>query len=479
MAYPTIYPTGTTIYDPDRCYNGFTIFQAKETGACLIDMNGATVQLWKGLHGLPNTLLPGGFVMGSTGERPSQYGYQDLRDLVQVDWDGNIVWKFDEYEYIEDPGEEPRWMARQHHDFQREGCPVGYYVPDMEPRTDVGNTLLLCHKTTINPDITSKTLLDDAFVEVDWEGNIIWEWVASEHFEEMGFSEEARNTLYRLPNMRAASGGIADWLHINAMSYLGPNKWHDQGDQRFHPHNIIWSSRQTNIMAITDKASGRLAWKLGPDYDRSEELKQLGWIIGPHHAHMIPRGLPGEGNILVFDNGGWAGYGAPNPGAPKGFNNAMRDYSRVLEINPVTLEIFWQLTPAELGLVHPVDYAKFYSPFISSVQRLPNGNTLITEGSDGRLLEVTPAHEIVWEFISPYWGKQMNMNMVYRAFRVPYSWVPQLDLPVESPVKPPEVPRFRVPGSAPPGERRVVQMEGIRPYNLVNSACVMPEDRER
>lgn len=50
---------------------------------------------------------------------------QDKFDLVQIDWDGNIVWQFNQYEYIEDPGEEPRWMARQHHDFQREDNPVG------------------------------------------------------------------------------------------------------------------------------------------------------------------------------------------------------------------------------------------------------------------------------------------------------------------------------------------------------------------
>jgi len=478
MAYPTIFPTGTTLYHPDRCYNGYTIFQAKETGACLIDMNGATVQLWNGLHGLPNTLLPGGFVMGSTGERPSQYGYQDLRDLVQVDWDGKIAWKFDEYEYIEDPGEEPRWMARQHHDFQREGCPVGYYVPDMEPRTDSGNTLLLCHKTTTNPDITSKTLLDDTFVEVDWEGDILWEWVASEHFDEMGFSEEARNTMYRLPNMRTAGGGIADWLHINAMSYLGPNKWYDQGDERFHPQNIIWSSRQTNIVAITDKASGRLVWKLGPDYDRSAELKRLGWIIGQHHAHMIPRGLPGEGNILVFDNGGWAGYGAPNPGSPTGAKNALRDYSRVLEFDPVTLKIIWQYGPGEAGFVHPTDSNRFYSPFISSAQRLPNGNTLIAEGSGGRIIEVTADHQLVWEYISPYWGKHFKMNMVYRAYRVPYEWVPQVDQPRETAIAPIDVTTFRVPGAAPGGAAAAVSVAGTLPYQSSSALCVTSDGDE-
>mgnify|MGYP001394814128 CR=1 FL=1 len=65
MAYPSIYPTGTTIYEPEKCWNGYTLFQAKETGACLIDMNGKVVHLWKGLHGFPNTILPGGYVMGS------------------------------------------------------------------------------------------------------------------------------------------------------------------------------------------------------------------------------------------------------------------------------------------------------------------------------------------------------------------------------------------------------------------------------
>ncbi len=108
MAYPSVYPTGTTIYDPEKCWNGYTIFEAKEVGATLIDMNGSEVQQWEGLHGFPNTMLPGGYVMGCTGERNPQYGMQDQLDVVQVDWDGNIVWKFNKHEYIEDPGEEPR-----------------------------------------------------------------------------------------------------------------------------------------------------------------------------------------------------------------------------------------------------------------------------------------------------------------------------------------------------------------------------------
>lgn len=39
---------------------------------------------------------------------------------------------------------------------------------------------------------------------------------------------------------------------------------------------------------------------------------------------------------------------------------------------------------------------------------LSKQNTLITEGTDGRLFEVTPEHEIIWEYISPYFGKKRN-----------------------------------------------------------------------
>ncbi len=234
-------------------------------------------------------------------------------------------------------------------------------------------------------------------------------------------------------------------MHINSMSTIGPNKFYDQGDERFHPENIIWDARESNIIAIIDKKTGNIVWKLGPDYS-SPDVKHLGWIIGQHHAHIIPKGLPGEGNLLVFDNGGWAGYGLPNPASPYGSENAVRDHSRILEINPVTLEIEWQYTPTEAGYQAPLDSYRFYSPYISSAQRLPNGNTLITEGADGRIFEVTREHELVWEYISPYKNNR-NSNMVYRAYRVPYEWVPQLEKPEEKEITPLDIATFRVPNA--------------------------------
>ena len=73
-----------------------------------------------------------------------------------------------------------------------------------------------------------------------------------------------------------------------------------------------------------------------------------GQIIGQHHAHMIPKGLPGEGNILIYDNGGWAGYGVPDRMSKDGTKVDLRDYSRVVEINPVTLEVVWELKGRDL-----------------------------------------------------------------------------------------------------------------------------------
>ncbi len=451
----SVFPTGTTIYDPERCWNGYTVFQAdimgKNVAAVLIDMNGNVVNLWQGLDGFPNKVLPGGYVMGSTGTRNPKFGYQDKLDLVQVDWDGNIVWRFDGHELIEDPDEKPAWMARQHHDYQREGNPVGYFVPGIEPLVDRGNTLILCHNNLKKAAISDHPLLDDAIVEVNWSGQVIWEWICSDHFDEMGFDEEARAAIACNQNVMDQGGGAGDWMHMNSMSALGPNRWYDQGDQRFHPDNIIWSGRRTNIIGVIDKKTGRVVWRVGPDYSASPAT-ELGQIVGQHHAHLIPRGLPGEGNILVFDTGGSAGYGAPSPGAPTGINTALRDYSRVLEFDPTTLKIIWQYTHAEAGFSRPGGH-RFYSTLISAAQRLANGNTLITEGTGGRIFEVTIEHEIVWEYVSPY-----TPNAVYRAYRVPYEWIPQVARPTEKAIPRTDNSEFRVPGSLPSKAERVTSL---------------------
>ena len=72
-AAQTVYPTGTTIYDPDKSWNGFTVLSPLGTQAVLvIDMNGTVVKRWDGFNnsaGGPARVLPGGIVMSASGRK--------------------------------------------------------------------------------------------------------------------------------------------------------------------------------------------------------------------------------------------------------------------------------------------------------------------------------------------------------------------------------------------------------------------------
>ena len=116
----TVYPTGTTIYDPDRSWNGFTVLSPLGTQAVLvIDMNGTVVKRWDGFNnsaGGPARVLPGGHVIAASGARPP---HQESLELIQRDFDGKVVWQFDRGEQIT-TRQGMVWSARQHHDWQRE-----------------------------------------------------------------------------------------------------------------------------------------------------------------------------------------------------------------------------------------------------------------------------------------------------------------------------------------------------------------------
>ena len=81
-------------------------------------------------------------------------------------------------------------------------------------------------------------------------------------------------------------------------------------------------------------------------------------------------------NLLLFDNKGNAGR------------------SKVIEFDPLTQTIDWTYGTDDDELL--------YSAMCGASERLPNGNTLITESFNGRALEVNPAGEIVWQFVSPH-----------------------------------------------------------------------------
>ncbi|WP_420959558.1 aryl-sulfate sulfotransferase [Brucella sp. IR073] len=428
-AIPSIYPTGVTIYDPSKAYNCFVGFSAPDWKTYIIDMDGNAVKTWP-RYGFPSVVLDPKLTGGQKGHVLLQLSSTDGTNSViknktvgELDWKGDTVWQWG--------SQAPGGAVRQNHDIER--------LPN-------GDTLILSTFRHVVPALSKKPIDDQVMYEVTPDGRIIWRYLVSEHLKEFGISKEG------LKELRSA---LADGFHgfgfltINDMRALGPNKWFESGDKRFAPDNIMFDSREANFIAIIDKKTGHLVWRLGPNYEipwhpagaggfaaqlRTEPIfstkipRAFDRTAGQHDAHMIPEGLPGAGNILVFDNEGPSGIPSMRISHHLG--------SRVLEINPVTKQIVWQYTAEKSG--NPP--WTFYSAFISSARRLPNGNTLIDEGMDGRLFQVTPDGKIVWEYINPHFGTKETdkgrANLVYRAQPIPYDWLPDGTPHAESPVTP-------------------------------------------
>ena len=388
----------------EGCCEGYTLINSFWTD--LIDMNGKLVHRWWTFVPMPSKMLSDGSII--VGKTYKFYGFScgDFKILEELDWNGSVTWSYSGWE---------NGRARQHHDFEREGNPVGYYAPDQE-FVSQGKTLVLAHQNIVNKSISRKRLIDEVIYEVDWNGSPTgFEWHASDHYEQMGFDNTTKHGIYVTPGIL----GDGDWLHVNSMSTVGENKWYSMDPinySYFNPENIIIDSRNTNFIAIISKETGDIVWRMGPDYSKdTQEGQKLGQIIGSHHAHMIPKGLPGEGNILIFDNGGISGYGY------FGMPSHLRLWSRVIEVNPIAFDIVWEYSHIKLNWFFPRsgDYHRFFSYYVSSAQRLPNGNTLISEGFNGRVFEVTNKSKIVWDYVAP-----TRANQIYRAYRIPPEWVP-------------------------------------------------------
>ena len=111
----TVFPTGTTIYKPETCFNGYTLYPSKTpgVGAVLIDMNGNPVRTWDRFQGFMINLLPGGTILGGQIGRVSKiYDHNwGADDVVQEAWDGAVEWTFNRSDEI-DLGDGPAWSAR-------------------------------------------------------------------------------------------------------------------------------------------------------------------------------------------------------------------------------------------------------------------------------------------------------------------------------------------------------------------------------
>lgn len=437
MAEPSVYPTGVTRYDPALAYNCYVIFDGRDGKTHLIDMDGHEINTWNYI-GFPGEMLSPRLAGGKRGHvlvqlydkpprGPAKFGnvFNNV-EVGEADWSGKVVWKWG----LDAPG----GAARQNHDLSRLAN---------------GDTLLISSQDHAASRFKGATVHDQVIYEIAPSGKVVWTWRAADHLHEFGFSAEGLKLIYA---DQAVGGGIGGFLTLNSMKALGPNHWYEAGDARFNPNNILIGSREGSFLAIIDKVTGHIVWRVGPYYPRAAKgaahfifdtavPRPLDRLSGQHDPNMIGEGLPGAGDILVLDNEGQSGY----PPMPMSIFQG----SRVLEINPVTQKIIWQYTAENSGR----DVWTFDTSLIGSVRRLPNGNTLIDEGLNGRIFQVTPKGRIVWEYVDPFFrkgsegGQVVMTNTVFRAQPVPYSWVPAATPHDERPVIPPDPATYHLPES--------------------------------
>ena len=162
---------------------------------------------------------------------------------------------------------------------------------------------------------------------------------------------------------------VLDVLHSNHVQVLDGAVEHLS--PLFRRGNLLVSMRTINSVGILDPDESRFVWLWGPTN-----------IARQHHPTLLP-----NGHILLFDNG--------------------QSASQIIELDPLTNAVVWRYAPLK----------GFYSESAGSVQRLPNGNTLITESDPGVVFEVTPDGETVWRYLNPLTTADGLRQTIWRMTR--------------------------------------------------------------
>jgi hypothetical protein len=171
-------------------------------------------------------------------------------------------------------------------------------------------------------------------------------------------------------------------LHLNDVEELGSEKAADF--PQFSAHDLLVSLRNLNLVMVVDPTTEKIKW----------------YHTGPWIAQHDPDFHAG-GTITVFNNN--------NDGTSTG---SILGGSQIVEIDPATGDatIRYGAIPEQ----------RWYSQMMGKHQNLPNGNTLIAESEAGRIIEVTPDGDIVWEFVNR-WDDQY-VTEVWDADRYPESY---------------------------------------------------------
>lgn len=414
---------GVVHCDP-RAWDGYTLFSPlPSTDTYLVDIQGREVHRWDSDYHAGDSvyLLEDGNLLRAIQVENATFGDTGGSGggVELLDWDGDVLWN-----YIYSTPEH-----HQHHDV--EPLPSGNVVLVAWERKTEAEAVEAGRAPDLLP---AGELWPDHLIEIDPSTDaIVWEWHLWDHLvqdfdgSQTNYGEVAEHPelvdLNRVQGNGSNAGG-ADWIHMNSVAY---NAGLDQLVLSSHHYNEIWvldhSTTSEEAAGHTGGRSGQggdLLYRWGNPQSFGAGTASEAQLKRQHDAHWIADGLPGEGNILIFNN-----YVA-------------NGFSSVVEIVPPPVDATG-LYPLESGAPYdPVEPAwvymgetsgDFFSPNISGAQRLPNGNTLICEGARGRFFEVTQEGETVWEYLSPMTGSGplnqgeqptqggTNGNMVFRAER--------------------------------------------------------------
>ena len=229
----------------------------------------------------------------------------------------------------------------------------------------VGNEsiVVLSPDGVIKKTISLLKIFKDQIPKDDWKRLVEW------HFSPRQFVRRMERAIF-LP--RDVFGAPTDLFHANTVEVIRKDI-----SSILKRGFVLICSQRLNLVGIVDPVEEKLVWSWG-----------RGELEGPHHPVLLE-----NGNLLIYDNG------------------IRRGYSRILELNPATRELVWTYQAAAPD--------KFFSIWGGANERLPNGNTLITESDRGRAFEITPRGEIVWEFLIPeLQEKEKRRPTIYRMMRI-------------------------------------------------------------
>jgi hypothetical protein len=363
----------------------------RSTTTYLMDNDGAVVYTWASDYGPGNSvyLLENGNLLRTGNTRSGSFEAGGAGGIVQeIAPDGTVVWEF---AYVSD-------QVQLHHDI--EPLPNGNVLMIAWERRTEAEAIAAGRNPSLMRD---GEIWPDHIIEVNpTTSAIVWEWNVWDHLvQDYDPTKENYGVVADHPelvDLNYSSGGPPgdpDWNHINSIDY---NEDLDQILLSVRNFSEIWvidhSTTSAEAAGHTGGNSGKggdplYRWGNPQTYDAGTAAGQK--LFVQHDAQWIPSGYPGEGNILVFNNGTGRSDG---------------NYSSVDEvIPPVDASGNYTLTagsaygPAEPIWMYRADNpTDFYAKRISGAQRLSNGNTFICDGPNGTFFEVTPDNDIVWTY---------------------------------------------------------------------------------